>query len=150
MWHFVYNRVMETLDQTDQKLISLLRSNARMPVVELAKKLKVSRATVQNRMARLEKEKVLLGYTVKLRADVEEAPVRALMSLAAENKKEAVIIRALRGHPNVKMVHHTTGRWDLIAEITADSLVSFNRIVGELRLIDGVSATETSLLLDSF
>jgi DNA-binding Lrp family transcriptional regulator len=48
------------------------------------------------------------------------------------------------------MVHHTTGRWDLIAEITTDSLVSFNRIVGELRLIDGVSATETSLLLDSF
>ena len=81
---------MDTLDQTDQKLISLLRSNARMPVVELAKKLRVSRATVQNRMARLEKERVLLGYTVKLRADVEEAPIRALMSLAAENKKETV------------------------------------------------------------
>jgi len=140
---------METLDQIDQLLISLLRSNARMPVVELARKLNVSRATVQNRMARLEKEQVLLAYTVKLRADIDEAPVRALMSLVAENKKETLVIRSLRGHPNVKVVHHTAGRWDLIAEIAADSLVSFNRVVGELRMIDGVSATETNLLLDS-
>jgi DNA-binding Lrp family transcriptional regulator len=140
---------MDTLDRIDLQLISLLRSNSRMPVVDLARKLRVSRATVQNRMTRLEKERVLPGYTIKLRADVEELPVRALMSLVAENKKEAIIIRSLRGHPNVRVVHHTAGRWDLIAEISADSLVSFNRIVGELRMIDGVSATETSLLLDS-
>jgi len=140
---------MDSLDRTDQQLISLLRSNARMPIVELARKLRVSRATVQNRMARLEREQIVLGYTVKLRADVGELPVRALMGIAAENKKEAIVIRSLRGHPNVSIVHHTTGRWDLIAEIGAESLVSFNRIVGELRLIDGISATETSLLLDS-
>lgn len=138
------------LDQTDRKLISLLRANSRTPVVELAKKLHVSRATVQNRMTRLEREDVILGYTLRLRSDVEEAPVRALMSLVAENRKEAVIFEALRGNPNVKLVHHTTGRWDLIAEISTDSLASFNRIVGEIRLIDGVSATETNLLLDSF
>jgi len=140
---------MKLLDRIDLQLISLLRSNARMPVVELARRLQVSRATVQNRMTRLEKDKVLLGYTVKLRNEVEELPVRALMSLVAENKKEAIVIRSLRGHPNVRVVHHTAGRWDLIAEIAADSLASFNQIVGELRLIDGVSATETSLLLDS-
>ena len=140
---------MESLDRIDQQLILLLRSNARMPVVDLARKLRVSRATVQNRMTRLERERILLGYTIKLRSDVEELPVRAMMSLVAENKKEAIIIRNLRGHPNVKMVHHTAGRWDLIAEIGADSLVAFNRIVGELRMIDGVSATETNLLLDS-
>lgn len=141
---------MISLDATDHKLISLLRANARTPVVELSRKLTVSRATVQNRILRLEKGKVLLGYTVILHSEVEESPVRALMSLGAENKKEAVIIEALRGHPNVKAVHHTTGKWDLIAEIRTDSLVSFNRIVGELRLIEGVSATETNLLLDSY
>lgn len=140
---------MQLRDRIDQQLISLLRSNARMPIVDLARKLHVSRATVQNRMTRLEKEQVLLGYTVKLRADIEELPVRALMSLVTENKKEAIVIRKLRGHPNVKVVHHTAGHWDLIAEIGADSLSSFNRIIGELRLIDGVSTTETSLLLES-
>ena len=56
----------------------------------------------------------------------------------------------LRGHPNVRLVHHTTGRWDLIAEISTDNLVSFNRVVGEIRMINGVSSTETNLLLDSF
>ena len=140
---------MLKIDQTDRTLISLLRRNARIPVVELAKKLRVSRATVQNRMARLEKAEVILGYTIKLRADVEDAPVRALMSLVAENRKEVIILDALRGHPNVRLVHHTTGRWDLIAEISTDNLVSFNRIVGEIRMIDGVSSAETNLLLDS-
>lgn len=141
---------LKQLDRTDRQLISLLRANARTPAVELARKLHVSRATVQNRMTRLEKEGVILGYTLRLASDIDDAPVRALMSLATENKKEAVIFKALRGHPNVKLVHHTTGRWDLIAEISTDSLVSFNRIVGEVRQIDGVSATETNLLLDSF
>ena len=47
-------------------------------------------------------------------------------------------------------MHHTTGRWDLIAEIETDSLSSFNKIVGEIRLFDGVAATETNLLLDSY
>lgn len=140
---------MTTFDRTDRDLISLLRSNARMSVVDLARKLGVSRATVQNRMVRLQKDQVLLGYTVRLGSDVEEAPVRSLMCLVVESKKEATVIRGLRGHPNVKVIHHTTGHWDLIAEICADSLDSFNQIVGELRLIDGVSTTETSLLLDS-
>lgn len=140
---------MKPLDRVDQKLISLLRSNARMSVVDLSRKLHVSRTTVQNRIARLEKDKVLLGYTVKLRADIEDSPVRALMSLVTENKKEASVIRSLQGHPNVKVVHHTAGRWDLIAEIGADSLIAFNQVVGELRMVEGVSATETSLLLDS-
>ena len=141
---------MIPIDATDQKLISLLRANARTSVVELSRKLKVSRATVQNRIQRLEKERVLLGYTVILHSEVEDSPVRALMNLRAENKKEAIIINALQGHPNIKAVHHTTGKWDLIAEIRTDSLISFNRIVGELRLIEGVSATETNLLLDSY
>ena len=138
------------MDATDRGLLSLLRSNARLPIVELARQLGVSRATVQNRLRRLERGGVIRGYTVTVGTDQERPAVRALMSLSSENAAEASVIRSLRGNPNVSAVHHTTGRWDLIAEIHADSLASFNTIVGNLRLIDGVIATETNLLLDSY
>jgi len=72
------------------------------------------------------------------------------MSLRVDSKKEANVIVAVRGNPHVTTVYHTTGRWDLIAEIRTDTLSSFNSIVGAIRLIDGVAATETNLLLDSY
>ena len=141
---------MRKLDAKDQGLLALLRADARISVVELAKRLGVSRATVQNRMRRLEKNGVILGYTVALGSEVQQADVRAFMSISADSAKERKIITALRGNPQVTAVHHTTGRWDLIAEIQTDTLSSFNAIVGALRLIDGVTATETTLLLDSY
>ena len=72
------------------------------------------------------------------------------MSSRVESVHEADVIASLRGDPQVTAVHHTTGRWDLIAEIQTDSLSSFNKIVGALRLIEGIKATETNLLLDSY
>ncbi|MDX1516455.1 MAG: Lrp/AsnC family transcriptional regulator [Woeseiaceae bacterium] len=141
---------MQDLDKTDRGLLALLRSNARMPVVELARKLDVSRATVQNRMRRLERDGVITGYTVAMGAEIGKPAVRAMMSIGCDSASEAGVIAELRGNPHVAAVHHTTGRWDLIAEIHADSLASFNRVVGALRLVDGVTSTETNLLLDSY
>ncbi len=140
---------MINLDSTDQALLAVLRSNARLPVVDIAKQLGVSRATVQNRMKRLEKSGVVRGYTVLVRPEVQEYPVRALMSIAVGSRSEASVIESLRGIPNVVAVHHTTGRWDLIAEIRTDTLANFNAIVGKIRRLDGIEATETNLLLDS-
>ncbi len=137
------------LDTTDQALIARLRSNARTPVVDLARALGVSRATVQNRMNRLERDGVIINYTVNVKSGTEASAVRALISIAAEAKKEADVIRVLSGKPSITSLHHTTGRWDVIAEIRTDTLANFNRIVGEIRLIEGITMTETNLLLDS-
>lgn len=141
---------MLRLDGKDQGLLAMLRANARTSVVDLAKRLGTSRATVQNRMKRLEETGVIKGYTVLIGAELDKPAIRALMSIQAKSANEASVIAHLRGNPHVTAVHHTTGRWDLIAQIQSDSLSSFNKIVGAVRLIDGVSATETSLLLDSY
>ncbi len=137
------------LDETDRLLIAILRKDARTSVVDLARRLEVSRATVQNRMKRLERDGVIVNYTVTLKPDAEQSPVRALMSIATETKKESKVINALRGYPAVTAVHHTSGRWDLIAELRTESLAAFNNVVGEIRLVDGVTNTESNLLLDS-
>ena len=137
------------LDDRDRQLIALLRNDARTSVVELARALGTSRATVQNRMNRLERDGVIQGYTILLKPDAETRGVRALMSIATDTKKEREVIAGLRGYPDIVALHHTTGRWDLIAELRCTSLAQFNEVIGRVRLIDGVTNTESNLLLDS-
>ncbi|MEM6641305.1 MAG: Lrp/AsnC family transcriptional regulator [Pseudomonadota bacterium] len=141
---------MMALDDRDQQLISLLRHDARASVVDLARRLGTSRATVQNRMNRLERDGVILGYTLVLKPEADTRSVRALMSLATQTKQEPGVIAALRGFPDVVAIHHTTGRWDLIAELRCATLAVFNDVVGRIRLVDGVKDTESNLLLDSY
>ncbi len=141
---------MAVLDQTDRHLLALLRANARTPIVELARELGVARATVQNRLRRLESAGVVLGYTVVVRAGVADLSVRALMSIACGARHEQRVIQTLRGLPSVVAIHHTTGQWDVIAEIRAESLVELNRIVSDIRVIEGINTTETNVLMDSY
>ena len=137
------------MDSTDRELLSLLREDARVSVATLAKLLKVARGTVQNRMARMETDGTIVGYTVKLKPQVEEQIIRALMTVAVEGNRTDEVLRALRGDPAVCALHTTNGRWDIVAELRADSLAAVDRVLGRIRLIDGISNTETSLLLST-
>lgn len=138
------------MDELDRQLIALLRDNARTPVASLAKALKVARGTVQNRLARLESEGTIVGYTVRLRPQIEEQRIRALMTVAVEGNRTEAVIRALRGEPAVSALHSTNGRWDIVAELRTDSLEAFDRVLARIRLLEGISSTETSLLLSTY
>jgi DNA-binding Lrp family transcriptional regulator len=138
------------MDDTDRKLIALLRNDARASVASLAKKLAVARGTVQNRMARLESSGTIVGYTVRLKPDVEEQRIRAFMTVAVEGNQVDAVMAALRGEPAVSSLYSTNGRWDIVAELRAESLEGFDRVLARIRLIEGISQTETSLLLSTF
>jgi DNA-binding Lrp family transcriptional regulator len=137
------------MDSIDRKLLSLLREDARVPVATLAKIVKVARGTVQNRLARMEADGTIVGYTVKLKPEVEEQTIRALMTVAVEGNRTDEVLRSLRGDPAVCALHTTNGRWDIVAELRTDSLEAVDRVLGRIRLIDGISNTETSLLLST-
>ena len=138
------------MDGLDRRLLALLRGNARASIASLAKKLGVARGTVQNRLARLERDGTIVGYSVRLKPQVEEHHIRALMTIAVEGNRIDVVIAALRGDPAVGALHSTNGRWDIVAELRADSLASFDQVLGRIRQLDGISSTETSLLLSTF
>lgn len=138
------------MNDLDRQLIALLRENARMPVVALAKKLRVARATVQNRIARLEQEGVIVGYTLRLKPEEEVNQIRAIMSLAVESNREEAVMRQLRGHVSVVTLHSVNGRWDLVAELRLDTLEAFDRLISTIRAIPGVQATETSIVLATY
>jgi DNA-binding Lrp family transcriptional regulator len=139
-----------SLDDIDRELLGLLRDNARISVVTLAKKLRLARATVQNRMARLESAGTIVGYTVKLKPEAQGHRIRAMMSIAVEGNRAAEVRRSLTGHPNVVALHTTNGRWDLIAELHADTLEAFDKVLNTIRLVEGIATTETSILLSTY
>ena len=135
------------MDDLDRKLIARLRDNARTPLTLLAQALKVSRGTVQNRLAKLERDGTIAGFTIRLRPAIDEQRISALMTIAVEGNRLEAVLRTLRGDPSIVTLYTTNGRWDLVAEIRADSLQAFDQVLSRTRLIDGISATETSLLL---
>lgn len=137
------------MDDIDRRLIALLRHDARATIATLAKKLGVARGTVQNRMARLEAEGTILGYTVRLKPQVEEHSIRALMTIAVEGNRNEAVLETLYGDPAVGALHTTNGRWDIVAELRTDSLASFDQVLRRIGQVDGVSRTETSLLLST-
>lgn len=137
------------MNDTDRELISLLRADARMSVVALAKKLRVARATVQNRIARLEADGTIVGYTVRLKPQAEMHRIRALTSIEVAGNQGEEVRRVLRGLPNVVALHTTNGRWDLIAELRTDTLESFDQVLSAIRSVQGITNTETSILLST-
>jgi DNA-binding Lrp family transcriptional regulator len=134
------------MDDLDHRLIAQLRHDARAPVAELAKRLQVSRGTVSNRLARLERDGVITGYTVRLRPDSAPDDISAWASIAVEGNQHAVI-RALLGEPGVAELHDTNGRWDLLAVLQAASLTELSSVLERIRGIPGITATETSVHL---
>jgi DNA-binding Lrp family transcriptional regulator len=135
------------MDEVDRKLLALLRANARAPVAALAKAVNLSRGATQNRIDRMFKRGDIVGFTIKAPPRAESERVRAIMTIAVEGERSGVVLRRLRGFPEVEAVHMTNGRWDMIAELNTESLSGFSAALDAIRLIDGISATETSLLL---
>jgi len=135
------------LDDTDQKLISLLRSNGRLATSKLALHLGVSRTTVQNRINRLTGQGVIKGFTVKLDEFNDLDQVRAIIMVEIDGPAARKVSQRLRGYPEIVHVYGTNGQWDLVAEAATQDLNEFNTLLGNIRMIPGIANTESSLLL---
>ncbi len=120
-----------------------------MPVAELARTLGVARATATARIDRLIASGTIIGFTVRVRDELDPLAVRAMTLIEVEGRTTDNVIRQLRGFPEIRSLHTTNGGWDLVAELGAESLAHFDRVLGRIRSIEGVVNTETSLLLSS-
>ena len=135
------------MDKKDHGLISALRENARVSLSDLAHRLGVSRTTVRSRIERLQQRGDILGFTVVLKDDAIHDPVRGIMMIGIEGRGTDRIVRQLTGLPELRAVHSTNGRWDVIVEIGTKTLEEFDEVLARIRKLDGVVASETSLLL---
>lgn len=140
---------MQQRDDLDRKLISELRVDGRAPVNSLAAKLGVTRATVKARLDRLIADGVILGFTARVHDEHGGDGVRAMSLLEVRGLSTRSVIAKLRGFPEIQALHSTNGGWDLVAEIRVETLSDFDSILAEIRSIEGVLNSETSILLSS-
>lgn len=135
------------MDDQDRRLISILRHDGRRSISDLAAETGLSRATVRARLERLEADGTIIGYTVVLRADAVALPVRGLTMIEVEGRMLDKVIDGLVGFSEIGAIHTTNGRWDLVVELSAESLADLDAVLRRLRLVPGITASETTLLL---
>ena len=135
------------IDETDQRLIALLRTDARTPMAKLAAAAGISRATATARIEKLEASGVIAGFTVVLQSNVDAGGVRAITMIEIDGKQEDAVTRRLMGMPEVRQLHTTNGRWDLVAEVEAPSISALDDLLRAIRQVDGIANTDTSILL---
>lgn len=138
------------MDELDQKLLTLLRHNARESVATLAQRLDVSRGTVTNRIRRLEDQHVIVGYTVQLKPQTLDNAIRAWMAIEVEGNQSRAVIDHLLGEPALVALHDTNGRWDLLAELSAATTSELSKVLERIRLIKGIRSSETNIHLASY
>lgn len=141
------NRRSEVLDEKDLKLISLLRRNARAPIVSLARHIGLSRSATQDRLTRLEGSGAIAGYTV-----VEGTPsaiVQAAHLLVRfENGKTCEqIAPRVKSIPFVTRIDSLAGEIDLLVSIDADSIDSVEEARRQAAAVPGIAEVTTALVL---
>lgn len=138
-----------SVDDTDRALLALLREDARMPVAELARRLQLSRTTVQSRMERLERQRVIAGYTVVVADALEASLVRAHLQITLAPRQSAGIEQALRKIPEVRVLYSVSGPFDLIAIVAAQSIQQLDALIDRIGTLDGVERTTSAIVLST-
>ncbi|RUT98635.1 Lrp/AsnC family transcriptional regulator [Mesorhizobium sp. M7A.T.Ca.TU.009.02.1.1] len=137
------------LSDAEQALLSLLRENARASTAELARRLGVSRTTVQSRIERLEQRGIISGYGVRLAPDYEQGLVRAHVLLTVTPKLADKVVRGLRALTTVRTLHSVSGNFDMIVIVDAPSIRDLDMLLDQIGAMDGVERTLSSLILST-
>lgn len=131
----------------DEVLLSLLAENARMPIAELARRMKLSRTTVQARIERLERNKVITGYTLRRGLAAERATIKGHVWITVKPKFARETVADLAAMPEVRMLHSVSGEVDLIAIVSAKTVEALDQVIDRIGSLDGVERTQTSVIL---
>jgi DNA-binding Lrp family transcriptional regulator len=137
------------LDKTDHALLALLRENARASTAELARRLALSRTTVQSRLERLERQRVVAGYTIVVPDELEAALVRAHVLITVAPRQSAAIEAALRKIAEVRVLHSVSGPFDLIAIVAAQSIGELDALIDRIGALEGVERTTSAIVLST-
>ena len=135
------------LDPLDRQLLDLLKVNARLPMVQLAKALGCARSTAQLRLKALEDTGVITGYTVGVTANRSAPGIRAMVLISIESKNEPEVVRALTKRHEITKLYSVSGRYDLCALLSTESTHELDAVIDKMRLIKGVIETFSTILL---
>lgn len=133
----------------DELLLSQLRENARASTADIARKLGLSRTTVQNRIARLEQQGVIRGYTVRVDDELERDRIRAHILITLRPKQMNAVVKSLQAMHEVRVLYSISGGHDLIALAVTSSVGEMDVLTDRIGAIDGVERTNSSIILST-
>lgn len=136
------------IDETDRALVAALSENARLPVADLARKLGLARTTVQARLDRLESRGAIAGYTLKRGPDLQPV-LRATVLISVEPRATAAVLARLKSLDAVEKLHTTSGRFDMIATLCAETTEALDRTLDTIGEAKGVKASESLIHLST-
>jgi DNA-binding Lrp family transcriptional regulator len=137
------------MDSIDELLIMALRENGRASTAELARRVGRSRTSVQSRIERLEREGIIIGYSVRLAPEHDLGAVRAHVMIKVGPKEARAVSAALRAIPQVRVLHSVSGDVDLIAVASAASVAEMDEVIDRVGGLDGVERTTSSIILST-
>jgi DNA-binding Lrp family transcriptional regulator len=135
------------LTAAELELLNLLRANARASVADIARTLSLARATVQERIRRLEERGVIEGYTVRLAPAYSRSRVTAHTLLRVNAKKADSLYDMLTRMPRVSGVYALSGEFDALAVLQADTTAELDEALDQVGRHDAVERTQTSIVL---
>jgi len=137
-------------DALDEQLIALLLQNARMTLTALSQKLSLSRTAVQARMARLERDKVIIGYRAVIgerRDGREDEGLSAVLSVTFGQKPFLPVVDKFRLWPEVTNCYFVTGPVDAYVMVKVDTAQDLSRLLDRLTAIPGVASVQSAVVL---
>lgn len=137
------------MDKQNQKLISLLRANAREALSELSRKIGMSRTAVAERIKKLESQGIIQGYTIKLAPDYAQHTIGAHVMIDIAPQATTAVVMALKKMPEIQSLHAVSGVFDLMAVIRAETTVAVDEILDSIGEIQGVEKTQSSIILST-
>lgn len=131
----------------DQRLLELLRNNSRESIANLADKLGVSRATVKQHMATLERRKIIEGYTIRYHPQHQQQQITAYLMIEITPKLVGSIVRKMEKIPEVEALFSISGNYDLLAVVSCANTRELDQTIDLIAGLDGVEKTLTSIVL---
>ncbi len=138
------------IDSVDRQILTYLLKDARLPYLEIARKLVVSGGTIHQRIEKLKDAGIILGSKVNLDLKALGYDVVVFLGVHLKSSKELKnVIKKLEGFPEVFEAHYTTGNYALLLKICTRNIQDYHRFLTEkIQSIDAVQSTESFISMD--
>jgi Lrp/AsnC family leucine-responsive transcriptional regulator len=138
------------LDPIDLLILDLLQENCKRPLAAIGERVGLTASSVMERIHKLEDAGVVRGYTALLDAGALGKDVTAFIGVSvAHPRAVAALIEELDRESDVLECHHVTGEYTLMLKVKTESTQTLERLIDAVRGMDGVSRTETMVVLST-
>ncbi len=136
-------------DAIDRNLIAALEEDARVSTSKLARKLGVARSTINERIARLEREGVIMGYSAIVRPEQDVQETRTMLFITCNRAYWSRIVSALEAFPEIQECVTVSGNYSLMCTARTPYAEDLDALVEEIAAVPGITTVDTMIVLAS-